>query len=94
MSITVKNEKELLSKAMSIIGSRMTKKRLKHLREVQAPMMRSHIKAFRKLNAKAVSDIRENCNGYKSATVLAKKYGVNVTTVLRTKSGEYHAGKE
>jgi DNA invertase Pin-like site-specific DNA recombinase len=90
MSITVKNEKELLSKAMSIIGSRMTKKRMKHLREVQAPMMRSFIKA-RKLNAKAVADIRKNCDGYKSATALAKKYGVNVTTVLRTKDGKYHA---
>lgn len=90
MTIKLKDEKDLIRAAMSIIGSKMTRKRLKHLREVQAPMMRTFIKP-RKLFRDAVLDIRANCVDYKSACALAKKYGVNPTTVLSTKKGKYHA---
>ena len=90
MKTETKAEKEIIRKAMSIIGSKMTRKRMKHLREVQAPMMRSFIKP-RKLNRAAVLDIRANCVDYRSACALAAKYKVNPTTVISTKKGKYHA---
>ena len=92
MSNLSKAEKELVSAAMSSLGKRMTKKRLKAIREISLPAARAGIKP-RKLNAKAVADIRSKPEDYKTTLELAAKYKVNPTTVIRTRRGIYHAGR-
>ena len=83
------NEQKLISKAMSILGRQMTRKRKKFLREVAAPHMRSFIKP-RKLNRRAVLDIRSRPDNYTTAKEMAVKYGVNPTTVIKTLRFKIH----
>lgn len=92
MNKMYKTEKELVSAAMSILGKRMTKRRLKAIRDISLPAARAAMKP-RKLNAKAVADIRSRPQDYKTTLALAAKYKVNPTTVIRTRRGIYHADR-
>ena len=88
MSKMTKSQKETVRRAMSILGKRMTPKRLKAAR-LAAAEMRKCIKP-RKLNVAAVKEIRSLPDNYKNACLMAKKYKVNPTTVIRTRRRIYH----
>jgi hypothetical protein len=87
--MTKSQEKKIISGAMSILGKRMTPKRLKAIREISLPAARAAIKP-RKLNAAAVKDIRLSGTDWATTTRLAKKYKVNPTTIIRTRDCIYH----
>ena len=84
------NQDQIIKKAMSILGKRMTEKRLKHLREVQIPLMRKANRP-KKLNRAAVFDIRANANSYSDCVSLSKKYKVNVSSVIKTRDCKIHS---